>query len=440
MQRLRRKLVLGACLAGVGCQGFTGAHERRLIGETEHDGGAGGGSGAAGAGNTAGSAGSAGNSGVGGAGNTGGAPDGGAHASGGTGGSGAADAAGGSGGTGAAGTGNTATSCAELAVRFGVHQDGIVTIDSDGAGTAPPFEVFCNGMAIEGGAAAAEFLVLPRHNGTGSPDSNFVTFGVDTQIPPRPGACACPPLTMDFSAVRFDLGRLRIFAYDRSYVTYRGDRGCHASVANPCCKGGITNFGEAASCVAPLDSSGSANIDLRGTPFHLAEGQLFEIVGSTAAGSVEISADRKLATVRGGGGGGESGSYGPIGGEIPLAFDVFTDACGTETPASVSCGLSGSGALGCVPAMGCCIDGDGKASCNDGSSSPCDGLGFPTEFFCDDQADCSDGKVCCLNNSGVPKRSTCKTGCFGTDSQLCTTCRECGAGRTCVDNRCVLQR
>jgi hypothetical protein len=435
-------------LCAAGCQWITGAHERSLIADGPNaDGAVGSGadSGVASAGGSLGSAG------VGGSTDGAGGLDGAAGVSGGSAGAGQGGAAGaaaesgaggvagsgGAGGDGAAGAGMVASSCIEHARKFGVSQDGVQLIDRDGTGWEPAFRVYCSGMAADGGANAREYLLLPRHNGTQFPNSNFATFAGDTRNPPRSGNCACPSLTSDFSAVGMALSSLVIGTVDRTSATFRGDASCHQSPSSTCCHGEIQRFGEAAGCSDSSpgvpDTSGSANIDLTGTPFHIRPGNWFARSGPIdAEGTVTFSPDRKIATIKGGGFG---GGFEPAGGELPLEFDVFSDQCGAESPRALLCGMNLGVALVCVPAAGCCSDSSlgFEPMCKATATQACSELGYRTELYCDDKADCSDDRVCCTDSL----RSECRSICAQYEAQACTTCKECGPGKTCANGRCV---
>ncbi len=67
-------------------------------------------------------------------------------------------------------------------------------------------------------------------------------------------------------------------------------------------------FAEAGDCRGEGIVTGRAQVDLGGTPFHLAPTAVFAAFGYAPSGSVEISADRKRATLTGGG---FCGGYGP---------------------------------------------------------------------------------------------------------------------------------
>jgi len=338
------------------------------------------------------------------------------------------------------------TSCAEAAQSFDVTQDADVMIDVDGAGVRPPFLVHCVGMGIDGGSGATEYLVLPRHDGSGFPGSNYSTFGADPELPPFPNSCPCPALTSDFSAVRLRLATLTISSTDRRFATFRSDPSCHQTSSNRCCDGENQGFAQASSCVEtahsydPVVTSGSANVDLTDTPFHLAfPGELFKDQGSRPGGHIYLSEGYKVTAITAGGGPPLSGGWWPNNDELPLEFDPFADACGTETISRVNCGNTmGPADVVCNAASGCCanhLSGD-QPVCSTGPDH-CELAGFTAELFCDDKADCPDGKVCCIYDSASRTRSECRTVCTGDERQMCRTCRECGPGKTCKLDRCV---
>jgi hypothetical protein len=191
----------------------------------------------------------------------------------------------------AAGGGAVPRSCAE-ARRAGVTSDGPLRIDPDGAGPLRPFEVFCARMA-EG--APREYLPLAHREGVGEPDANatkYVWAG---------GACRCPDLVRRFDRVRLDPGSMTIDPRDGTFATYDRPLLCEAQHRSHCGDAIDLAWGAPGSCRAAGDTSGSASIDLRGTPFALAPGVRFVAAGFAAAGSATVSKDRKVATLVGGG-------------------------------------------------------------------------------------------------------------------------------------------
>jgi len=210
---------------------------------------------------------------------------------------------GGQGGTAAGGTEaitpvTESRSCAEWQAR-GVGKDDTLIIDPDNDGPVPPFSVFCYGME---GPEPLEYLELPHTDATGFPNMNTSTFS-------KPGDdnCACPDsLSSSFPRVRLRVSDLTVLVDDRAFAVFLSDPTCH--IAQGTCEGEHMGFGEAADCRGAGIFTGRAEIDLGDTPFHISPAALFAAFGYTAGGSVDISKDRKHASVTGGG---FCGGYGP---------------------------------------------------------------------------------------------------------------------------------
>lgn len=218
---------------------------------------------------------------------------------------GAAGVSGEEGGTGSgaeAGAGSPSTkprrSCVDWQ-KAGIDEDGRRVVDPDGDGPIAPFAVYCSGMS---GDNPLDFLELPHTDATGYPSMNTSTFaklGDDL--------CPCPEsLTSSFSKVLLRASDLTLLVDDRSFATFLGDPTCH--VAEPACEGERIGYGEAEDCRGAGIVTGRAEIDLGDTPFHIAPTARFAAYGYTATGSVDISADRKRASLMGGG---FCGGYGP---------------------------------------------------------------------------------------------------------------------------------
>lgn len=194
--------------------------------------------------------------------------------------------------------GDVLRSCAEWQAN-GARQDGALVIDPDADGPIASFSVFCAGM---GGAKPLEYLELPHTDASGYPGMNTSTFA-------RLGGdiCPCPDsLTSSFPKVRLRVADLTILVDDRAYATFLSDPACHVDQAD--CKGEEMGFGEAADCRGEGVVTGRAEVDLGGTPFHIAPSATFAAFGYTPSGSVDISSDGKRASVMGGG---FCGGYGP---------------------------------------------------------------------------------------------------------------------------------
>ena len=183
----------------------------------------------------------------------------------------------------------------------GVTTDGTQTIDPDADGPMRPFPVFCYDMA----GAAKAFLELAHTEGTGWP-------GMNTGTSKEPGCSCGAAVVVAFTKVLLRTGDLRLLGGDSTFRT--NGSGCPDTCWAP-----FMSYGEARDCIGAGSTAGKFEIDLRGTPFHIREGAAFVTNGWTPIGDVMVSADRKRATVIGGG---FCGGYGPDGNELPLAQDM----------------------------------------------------------------------------------------------------------------------
>lgn len=185
----------------------------------------------------------------------------------------------------------------------GVSTDGVQLIDPDGSGPVKPFKVYCADMATDPKA----YLELAHTGETGWPGMNLGTS--------KDPNCSCgEDVAVSFGRVLLRSGDLTILSEDARYR----DNGACEDVRTDECWGAYMNFGEARDCLGEEPRTGKFEIDLRGTPFHIAPGAVFEAIGFDATGYAEISPDGKRATV---GGGGFCGGFGPKGGELPLEQD-----------------------------------------------------------------------------------------------------------------------
>jgi hypothetical protein len=98
-----------------------------------------------------------------------------------------------------------------------------------------------------------------------------------------------------FTRVRLRVPDLTVLTNDVTYAS------ALAACGNGFCQGTNLQWGMAGSCVTNNDSSGTANIDLTGTPFHLDTSAKFFQTGSMPAGSASVSMDRKTVSITGGG-------------------------------------------------------------------------------------------------------------------------------------------
>jgi hypothetical protein len=244
---------------------------------------------------------------------TGGGGAGGASGSGGAGGASTGGASsGGANGTGGGSDGGgpvTYPNCAAWK-NAGANTNGLRSVDPDGAGPIEPFHVYCTGMP-DGAGPARDYLELPHNEDNGWPARNVATFakvGSD--------ACTCTEsLTSHFTKVLMRTGDLTLMSNDRTFAVYNSDPACY--VGDTRCEGEKIGYGNGEDCRG-IGAAGTANIDLGGTPFHIAPTASFAEYGYLGNGSVTVSVDRKQANVIGGG---FCGGYGPSMGELVLEQD-----------------------------------------------------------------------------------------------------------------------
>jgi eukaryotic-like serine/threonine-protein kinase len=181
-------------------------------------------------------------------------------------------------------------SCEE-ARRAGQTADGLRSIDPDGRGPLRAFKVHCAGMADAANAKGArEYLPLAAD-----------TDGNSTRFRYGQSTCPCPDLVRRFTHVRLVPSTLVIDPLDGSFASYDRPLTCERRHRNQCGESTNLAWGGAGSCRGVADTSGSASIDLSGTPFALAPDTKFVPAGFGAAGAAIFSADRRRAMLSGGG-------------------------------------------------------------------------------------------------------------------------------------------
>ncbi|HTV24720.1 MAG TPA: protein kinase [Polyangiaceae bacterium] len=181
-------------------------------------------------------------------------------------------------------------SCEE-ARRAGQSADGLRRIDPDGNGPLRAFTVYCAGMAGAGnGERAREYLPLAAD---AARNSTRFRYGQST--------CPCPDLVRTFTRVRIEPSTLAVDPLDGTFARYDRSLGCERQHRHQCGESTNLAWGGAGSCRDRGDSSGSASIDLSGTGFAFAPDAQFVPAGFGAAGSAVFSADRRSATLSGGG-------------------------------------------------------------------------------------------------------------------------------------------
>ncbi len=167
--------------------------------------------------------------------------------------------------------------CVWAQAWYGFDVDRPYTVDPDGDGPWPPFQVFCAGMDTDRPEA---FLMLDRV-GPGVNYSDYQYTTPDTQVECR------------YQRVRFaDLYGLRLDGADQRYATCYGN-GEKAPAAA---------WGRASAC-AYGDYTGRMNIDLTGTPFKidLAGGATWQTSGESDFGSWSQQQDGVIVNAEGGG-------------------------------------------------------------------------------------------------------------------------------------------
>jgi cysteine-rich repeat protein len=150
-------------------------------------------------------------------------------------------------------------SCAQVASTM----DGNYTIDPDGAGPHPPFEVYCADL----GTSEPKAYLNLQVTGGGNNYSYWIYTSGGTEA------------TCHYSRVRFaDVQTLLLDGHDQRFATCVGNSTYFAAA----------NWGEAQSCMCGGCTHGTMNIDLTGTPFKidLDGGAGWEVTGWVQAGGV----------------------------------------------------------------------------------------------------------------------------------------------------------
>jgi hypothetical protein len=208
-----------------------------------------------------------------------------------------------------------ALSCADAKTR-GAKFDGNITIDPDGLGPYKPFEVFCKDMDVDA-TTPKEYLTLVNTTDPSSANakngSNVSTFGMGS---PSTFTCSCPPDDVRaYNRVRIDVSKspIKIITSDIKFsaTNHPGDQpsSCEVTAGGAKCNffsHPMYNYGVGSSCVeTPQTTTGRANVDLRGTPFHISMSEKGHLEGYQPFGSTMYVNDgsglRKQAEVQGGG-------------------------------------------------------------------------------------------------------------------------------------------
>jgi hypothetical protein len=140
------------------------------------------------------------------------------------------------------------------------------------------------------------YLVLPNTGGS----SNFSQYTSGGASPGTTVVTHYTALRIDPNPVQQVPLTYRINIADQTFSTSTGQL-CHSSSASPCPSGqAVTSmpYGVAMDCAGSGSASGSANLDLRGTPFAIVN--TFSTQGSNPGGSPTFSGPQ-VANVTGGG-------------------------------------------------------------------------------------------------------------------------------------------
>jgi len=164
-------------------------------------------------------------------------------------------------------------SCQDVRSRNPQAPDGNYVISPNG----DSFTVYCYNMAGQ----PKEYLTLVQ-TGSGSNYSRYATGG----------AVSGNDVVTLFTKVRIDPQTLVVDTGDRTFATSSGSiTGANSFNSIP--------YATAADCRAPGSQTGTANIDLRGTPFIVHDS--FASTGYQAAGSAQVGANGQVVNLAGGG-------------------------------------------------------------------------------------------------------------------------------------------
>ena len=180
------------------------------------------------------------------------------------------------------------TSCLELK-GLGYATDGNYSIDPDGIGSNPAFEVYCANMSTDSPKEYLNLIEVMENN------KNYAYF-------PRTASPACTQ-TCNWTKVRILnlTGDIRISSYDKTFTS------CVNTGGTAC----NTGYGVASDCIGQYSHTGKFNINLTGTPFRVnwEGGVSWYLSGYREAGSILINESDGIAVE--GDGGGYSGSFYP---------------------------------------------------------------------------------------------------------------------------------
>ncbi|MBL8950057.1 MAG: hypothetical protein JNK82_04730 [Myxococcaceae bacterium] len=185
-------------------------------------------------------------------------------------------------------------SCSDVDPAMG---DGEYLFAYDGDPTRP-YLAYCRGL---GATSGGMYLTLPNQTGSANesvyPGTRWANIGC-------PGCSQGDTVRTRFQRVRFDPFTHRVVPGDHTFATTVGlIVGDSSSPTN----GSIerverADWGLASACESSVNPArGTANIDLRGTPFRLTPANVWTPGGFAGAGASTFSFDRQVASITGGG-------------------------------------------------------------------------------------------------------------------------------------------
>jgi hypothetical protein len=186
-----------------------------------------------------------------------------------------------------------------------------VLIDPDAAGSLKPFTVYCKDITT---TQPIEFLTLV--NVTNPNDATVVSTMTGSNISAwavgTAGATTCmcsPNVVRAFTKVRLVLAgsTVSVLIQDHTFSSSNRPNDMPLGCDTGSCQAfdpKSESYGVASCCSENAGSQnplGKANVDLRGTPFHVAPGETGHRSGFGTAGTTTYSSDRKEVTITGGG-------------------------------------------------------------------------------------------------------------------------------------------
>jgi hypothetical protein len=204
-----------------------------------------------------------------------------------------------------------ATSCADLSARNPSLPDGTYTIQSSGdGGPLPSFDVFCKGM---GTSNPQDYLSLVNTFESDAGTANYITVpgGGENCISP----CTTQTLTRYWTKVRLDVSTLVVDQTDLTFTSLADPSAaaCWQQQGGACGGYLTTPYATANDCSGGFDTSASANVDLRGTPFSIDPSVTAKASGYIpGSGTAAFGNGRQTLDITGGGDCGAMSMNGPL--------------------------------------------------------------------------------------------------------------------------------